>query len=70
MAQFTGAAELILLNIPGTAANAAACIDGYQLARQGQAGRAMGIATTGSVVGTLFGLVCLALFTPLLGEIA
>ena len=30
----------------------------------------MGIATTGSVVGTLFGLVCLALFTPLLGEIA
>src|ERR1044072_704249 len=30
----------------------------------------MGIATTGSVLGTLFGLVCLALFTPLLGEIA
>ena len=30
----------------------------------------MGIATTGSVVGTLFGVVCLALFTPLLGEIA
>ena len=30
----------------------------------------MGIATAGSVVGTLFGLVCLALFTPLLGEIA
>ncbi len=30
----------------------------------------MGIATTGSVVGTLFGLICLALFTPLLGEIA
>ena len=41
-----------------------------QLARQGQAGRAMGIATTGSVLGTLFGLVCLALFTPMLGEIA
>ena len=67
---YGGSRTAILLNIPGTAANAAACIDGYQLARQGQAGRAMGIATTGSVVGTLFGLVCLALFTPLLGEIA
>ncbi len=67
---YGGSRTAILLNIPGTAANAAACIDGYQLARQGQAGRAMGIATTGSVVGTLFGLVCLALFTPMLGEVA
>ena len=50
------AAPAILLNIPGTAANAAACLDGYALARQGQAGRAMGIATTGSVVGSLFGM--------------
>ena len=53
---YGGSRTAILLNIPGTAANAAACLDGYQLARQGQAGRAMGIATTGSVVGTLFGL--------------
>jgi putative tricarboxylic transport membrane protein len=67
---YGGSRTAILLNIPGTAANAAACLDGYQLARQGQAGRAMGIATTGSVVGTLFGLVCLALFTPMLGEVA
>src|SRR5688572_20601690 len=67
---YGGSRTAILLNIPGTAANAAACLDGYALARQGQAGRAMGIATTSSVVGTLFGLVCLALFTPLLGEVA
>jgi putative tricarboxylic transport membrane protein len=67
---YGGSRTAILLNIPGTAANAAACLDGYALARQGQAGRAMGIATTGSVIGTLFGLICLALFTPLLGEIA
>jgi putative tricarboxylic transport membrane protein len=67
---YGGSRTAILLNIPGTAANAAACLDGYALARQGQAGRAMGIATTGSVVGSLFGIVCLALFTPLLGEVA
>ena len=46
---YGGSRTAILLNIPGTAANAAACLDGYALARQGQAGRAMGIATTGSV---------------------
>ena len=67
---YGGSRTAILLNIPGTAANAAACLDGYALARQGQAGRAMGIATTGSVAGSLFGIVCLALFTPVLGEVA
>src|SRR5882724_12442658 len=60
---YGGSRTAILLNIPGTAANAAACLDGYALAQKGQAGRAMGIATTGSVVGSLFGVVCLALFT-------
>ena len=67
---YGGSRTAILLNIPGTAANAAACLDGYQLAQQGQAGRAMGIATCGSVVGSLFGIVCLALLTPTLGEVA
>src|ERR671916_1228734 len=67
---YGGSRTAILLNIPGTAANAAACIDGHALARKGEAGRAMGIATAGSVLGTLFGMVCLALFTPMLGEVA
>jgi putative tricarboxylic transport membrane protein len=67
---YGGSRTAILLNIPGTAANAAACLDGNMLARQGQAGRAMGIATTGSVAGSLFGVVCLAMFTPLLAETA
>lgn len=67
---YGGSRTAILLNIPGTAANAAACLDGYQLALKGQAGRAMGIATCGSVAGSLFGIVCLALLTPTLGETA
>jgi putative tricarboxylic transport membrane protein len=67
---YGGSRSAILLNIPGTPANAAACLDGYQLARQGLAGRAMGISTTGSVMGTLIGMVALALFTPVLGELA
>ncbi|HEX2542412.1 MAG TPA: tripartite tricarboxylate transporter permease [Caldimonas sp.] len=67
---YGGSRTAILLNIPGTAANAAACLDGNMLARQGKAGRAMGIATSGSVAGSLFGVVCLAMFTPLLAETA
>jgi len=65
---YGGSRTAILLNIPGTAANAAACLDGYQLARQGQAGRAMGIATAGSVAGSIFGILCLATITPWLAE--
>jgi putative tricarboxylic transport membrane protein len=67
---YGGSRTAILLNIPGTAANAASCLDGNMLARQGKAGRAMGIATTGSVAGSLFGVVALAMFTPMLAEVA
>ena len=67
---YGGSRSAILLNIPGTPASAASCLDGYALARQGLAGRAMGIATTGSVLGTLIGMFFLAGFTPILGNMA
>ncbi len=67
---YGGSRSAILLNIPGTPASAASCLDGYALAKQGLAGRAMGIATTGSVLGTLIGMFFLAFFTPLLGNMA
>src|ERR1044071_4010671 len=69
-ALYGGSRTAILLNIPGTAANAASCADGYALARRGEAGRAIGIATSGAFVSTLFGVLCLAAFTPLLAEVA
>jgi len=67
---YGGSRSAILLNIPGTPASAASCLDGFALARQGMAGRAMGIATSGSVMGTLIGMFFLAAFTPLLGGMA
>jgi len=67
---YGGSRTAILLNIPGTAANAASCADGYALARRGEAGRAIGIATSGAFTGTLFGVLCLAAFTPVLAEVA
>jgi putative tricarboxylic transport membrane protein len=67
---YGGSRSAILLNIPGTPASAASCLDGHALAKQGLAGRAMGIATTGSILGTWIGMFFLALFTPILGEMA
>lgn len=67
---YGGSRSAILLNIPGTPASAASCLDGHALAKQGLAGRAMGIATSGSILGTWIGMFFLALFTPILGEMA
>lgn len=67
---YGGSRSAILLNIPGTPASAASCLDGHALAKQGMAGRAMGIATSGSIMGTWIGMFFLALFTPVLGEMA
>lgn len=67
---YGGGRSAILLNIPGTPASAAATLDGYPLARAGRAGRAMGIATAGSVLGTLIGMIVLALLAPVLADFA
>ncbi|HEX6016833.1 MAG TPA: tripartite tricarboxylate transporter permease [Burkholderiaceae bacterium] len=69
-ALYGGSRTAILLNIPGTAANAASCADGHALAMKGQAGRAIGIATSGAFVSTLIGVLFLATFTPALAEVA
>jgi putative tricarboxylic transport membrane protein len=63
---YGGSRSAILLNIPGTPASAASCLDGYALAKKGLAGRAMGIATSGTLIGMFF----LAWFTPILGNLA
>lgn len=67
---YGGSRSAILLNIPGTPASACSTLDGFPLARQGLAGRAMGISTSGSWLGTLFGILCVAALTPVLSEVA
>lgn len=62
-AMYGGSTTSILVNIPGEAASVVTCLDGYQMARQGRAGPALGIAAFGSfIAGTLsiFGLMFLA----------
>lgn len=65
---YGGSRTAILLNIPGTPANAASSLDGFPLARAGRAGEAMGLATVGSFFGSCVGLVLLALIAPQLAE--
>jgi putative tricarboxylic transport membrane protein len=63
-AMYGGSTTSILVNIPGEAASVVTCLDGYQMARQGRAGPALGIAAFGSfIAGTLsiLGLMLLAL---------
>lgn len=65
-----GSRSAILINIPGTPAQAAVCLDGYQLTRKGRAAEALGVSVTSSSIGTFFGMIMLGLFTPILGVFA
>ena len=56
----------VLLGIPGTAASQATVLDGYPLAQQGQAARALGAAFTVSAFGGVFGALVLAISLPLI----
>jgi len=69
-AVFGGSRSAILLNIPGAPAAVATSLDGYQLAKKGLAGQAMGTSTTQSVIGTLLGVVALTAFAPLVAKLA
>lgn len=67
---YGGSRSAILLNIPGTPANAATTLDGFPLAKKGLAGEAMGLATSASVLGTIIGVIFLAAVAPMLAEFA
>lgn len=65
-ASFAGAIPAILINVPGTAGAAATAIDGYPLARKGQADLAIGVARMASAMGgSLSILAVIFLMTPL-----
>src|SRR6516162_11731824 len=59
-----GSITAILLNAPGTAPNAATCLDGYPLAQQGKAGYAIGAAATANSLGGLIGTVSVLAVLP------
>jgi len=69
-AQYGGSTTAILVNLPGESSSVVTCIDGYQMARHGHAGAALGIAAIGSFVAGCFATVLVAGFAPPLVEIA
>jgi putative tricarboxylic transport membrane protein len=69
-AMYGGSTTAIVVNIPGEAASVPTALDGYQLARQGRAGAALGIAAISSFIAGTLGLVGLTFFTPPLARVA
>jgi putative tricarboxylic transport membrane protein len=69
-AQYGGSTTSILVNIPGEATSVITCLDGYQMARQGRAGPALGIAAFGSFIAGTLGIIGLMFLAPLLGQAA
>ncbi len=53
-AMYGGTITSVLVNVPGEAASVITCLDGYQMAKQGRAGPALGIAAIGSFIGGTF----------------
>src|SRR5215510_3875879 len=68
--KYGGSTTSILVNTPGESSSVVTCIDGYQMALQGRAGPALGIAAIASFIAGTLGLVGLVLLGPLLTAVA
>jgi len=69
-AQYGGSTTAILVNLPGESSSVVTCIDGYQMARKGQAGKALAISAIGSFIAGTFATILIAAFAPPLAEVA
>jgi putative tricarboxylic transport membrane protein len=69
-AQYGGSTTAILVNLPGEVSSVVTCLDGYQMARKGMAGKALGIAALGSFFAGTVATILIAWFAPPLAEFA
>jgi putative tricarboxylic transport membrane protein len=69
-AQYGGSTTAILVNLPGESSSVVTALDGYQLARQGHAGRALSVAAISSFFAGTVCTLLIALFAPPLAEVA
>jgi putative tricarboxylic transport membrane protein len=67
---FGGSTSSILINAPGVASTVASSFDGYPLARQGKAGKALTVAAISSFAGGTIGAILLMIFAPALSSVA
>jgi putative tricarboxylic transport membrane protein len=69
-AVYGGSITAILISTPGTPASAATVLDGYPMAKRGEAGRALGLSTGASMFGGVFSTIALIFIAPLLAKVA
>ena len=67
---FGGSTSSILINAPGVASTVATSFDGYPMARQGKAGKALTVAAIASFSGGTIGAILLMIFAPALATVA
>ncbi|MDR1935657.1 MAG: tripartite tricarboxylate transporter permease [Candidatus Accumulibacter sp.] len=67
---YGGTITSVLINTPGEAASVITCLDGHEMAKQGRAGVALGVAAIGSFIGGIASILGLALIGPPLAEFA
>ena len=67
---YGGSISAILINTPGTPAAAATILDGYPLAKQGKAGKALTTALYASVFGDAFGIMMLCVVAQPIARLA
>ena len=69
-AKYGGSTTSILLNVPGESASVVTCLDGYQMARKGRSGPALGISAIASFIAGTFGVLALMLVAPPLAKLS
>ena len=69
-AMYGGSITSILVKIPGEAASVITCIDGYEMARRGRAGAALGISAFGSFIAGIVATLGIAMVGPYLASVA
>jgi len=69
-AMYGGSTTSILVNIPGEVTSVVTCLDGYQMARQGRAGAALGIAAFGSFIAGTLSVIGIMLLGPPIARLA
>ncbi len=67
---YGGSISAIAVGIPGTGAAIATVTDGHAMYKQGRGGEALGLSLSGSIIGGLVSVVCLAFIAPLLAQVA
>src|SRR5690606_12679678 len=67
---YGGSTAWILLNLPGTPSSAVTCIEGYPMSQQGRAGVALFMTAIASFIGSICGMLIMAIFSPPIAALA